>query len=93
MTKVANIAADLDCLVVEIEQLSDLLTLYDEHREEELNGVNPEEPWTVAVLLRRQSLGLSLLRAIEEKNRAIQDTATIIHQKLWEATREDKKDE
>lgn len=47
----------------------------------------------MAVLLRRQSLGLSLLRAIEEKNRAIQDTATIIHQKLWEATREDKKDE
>lgn len=42
MTKVANIAADLDCLVVEIEQLSDLLTLYDEYREEELNGVNPE---------------------------------------------------
>lgn len=41
MTKTANIAADLDCLVVEIEQLNSLLQLYDEYREDELRGGRP----------------------------------------------------
>jgi len=93
MTKVANIAADLDCLVVEIEQLNSLLQLYDEYREDELRGVDPERQWTVQLFINRQDINLALLRYIEEKARAIQDTTSIIHQKLWEATREGKKDE
>lgn len=85
---VRTAAAELDGLDVELEQLLDLLLLYDEHREGELRGVSPEKPWTIEVLLRRQNMGLSLLRSIEEKAKAAHATLLIVSTKLWEGINE-----
>lgn len=39
-----DIAPDVDDLSVGLEELTLLLQLYDEHREDELRGLNPKEP-------------------------------------------------
>lgn len=69
--KVFAIASALEGIGFEMEHLINLLTLYYEHREDEIGGVDPEQPWTAAAALNRADLGLALLNAIETKTGSI----------------------
>lgn len=69
--KVFNIATDLEDISIEMEQLTNLIILYFEHREDEMGGIDPEQPWTVQIALSRADLGLALLNAIETKTYSI----------------------
>lgn len=69
--KVFSIASALEAISFEIEHLTNLLCLYYEHREDEIAGVDPEQPWTAAAALNRADLGLALLNAIETKTGSI----------------------
>ena len=64
-----------------------MLQIYDEHREEELAGVDPKEPYTVAVLITRQELGLALLRAIEDKTNRLQELAAATMKRAYSLAR------
>ena len=68
---VQSLMCTMEGLIVEMEMLQNLLTLYAEHREDQITHIRPSEAWTVECVLRRQDLGLALLRAIEEKVQAI----------------------
>lgn len=72
---VSEMASTMEGLYIEIEELNNLLQLYDEHREDELQGVSMEEPYTVIALLARQNLGAALLEAIEAKAQSIKAMA------------------
>lgn len=69
--KVFSIASALEAISFEIEHLTNLLCLYYEHRENEIAGVDPKQPWTAAAALNRADLGLALLNAIETKTGSI----------------------
>ena len=69
--KVFSIASALEEIGIEMEYLKNLLILYFEHREDEIGGVDPEQPWTAAAALNRADLGLALLNAIETKTGSI----------------------
>ena len=69
--KVFSIASALEQIGFEMERLINLLILYYEHREDEIGGVDPEQPWTAAAALNRADLGLALLNAIETKTGSI----------------------
>lgn len=51
--KLMELASSIESLTVELEHLVNLLQIYDEHREDELQGVSMEEPYTVIALLAR----------------------------------------
>ena len=72
---VSEMASTMEGLYIEIEELNNLLQLYDKHREDELQGVSMEEPYTVIALLARQNLGAALLEAIEAKAQSIKAMA------------------
>lgn len=74
-----ELASNLESLTVDLENLASLLQIYDEHREDELQGVSAEEPYTIIGLLARQNLGQALLDAIEAKAQDIKA--------LWSQTR------
>lgn len=88
--KLMELVSSIEILTVELENLASLLQLYDEHREGELQGVSLDEPYTVAVLLSRQHLGLALLRAIEDKVRHIQKAAMAATDEAYKAARATK---
>lgn len=69
--KVFSIASALEEIGIEMEYLKNLLILCFEHREDEIGGVDPEQPWTAAAALNRADLGLALLNAIETKTGSI----------------------
>lgn len=69
--KVFAIASALEEIGFEMEHLTNLLCLYYEHREDEMAGADPEQPWTVQAALNRADLGLALLNAIETKTGSI----------------------
>ena len=75
MNDLHSVVVDLEGIEAELELLNDLLQLYDEHREDELQGVSMEEPYTVIALLARQNLGAALLEAIEAKAQSIKGMA------------------
>ncbi len=70
-----ELASNLESLTVELEHLTNLLQLYVEHREDELQGVSMDEPYTIIGLLARQNLGVALLDALESKAHHIKDLA------------------
>ena len=82
-----EIASALDNITIGLEELAALLQIYDEHREEELAGVDPKEPYTVAVLITRQELGLALLRAIEDKTNRLQELAAATMKRAYSMAR------
>ena len=84
---VSEMASTMEGLYIEIEELNNLLQLYDEHREDALQGVSLDEPYTVAALLSRQQLGLALLRAVEDKGRHIQEAAKKATDEAYKAAR------
>lgn len=88
---VSEMASTMEGLYIEIEELNNLLQLYDEHREDELQGVSLDEPYTVAALLSRQPLGLALLRAIEDKGRHIQEAAKKATDEAYKTARATKR--
>lgn len=73
---VQSLMRTMESLIVEMEMLQNLLTLYAERREDQILHIRPKEAWTVECVLRRQDLGLALLRAIEEKAQAITKEAS-----------------
>lgn len=73
--KLMELASSIESLTVELEHLVNLLQIYDEHREDELQGVSMEEPYTVIALLARQNLGAALLEDIEAKAQSIKAMA------------------
>lgn len=85
-----DIGSALDDISIGLDELTDLLQLYDEHREDELAGVDPKEPYTAAVLIARQGLGLALLRAIEDKASRLQEFAASTTKKAYELARSTK---
>ena len=87
---IIEMASTIEDLYIEIEELNNLLQLYDEHREDELRGVSLDEPYTVEVLLSRQQLGLALLRAAEDKGRRIQEAAKVATDEAYKAARATK---
>lgn len=84
-----DIASALDNIAIGLDELTALLQIYDEHRENELTGVDPKEPYTVAVLI-RQELGLALLRAIEDKANRLQELAASTMKRAYELARSTK---
>lgn len=82
-----DIASALDNIAIGLAELTALLQLYDEHRENELAGVDPKEPYTVAVLITRQELGLALLRAIEDKTNRLQELAAATMKRAYSMAR------
>lgn len=82
-----EIASALDNITIGLEELAALLQIYDEHREKELAGVNPKEPYTVAVLIARQELGLALLRAIEDKANHLRELAAATMKRAYSLAR------
>ena len=82
-----EIASALDNITISLEELAALLQIYDEHREEELAGVDPKEPYTVAVLITRQELGSALLRAIEDKTNRLQELAAATMKRAYSLAR------
>ena len=82
-----EIASALDNITIGLEELAALLQIYDEHREEELAGVDPKEPYTVAVLITRQELGLAMLRAIEDKTNRLQELAAATMKRAYSMAR------
>lgn len=87
---VSEMASTIDGLYIAIEELDNLLQLYDEHREGELDAVDIDQPWTVAVLINRKDLGLALLRAIEDKVAGIKDLTASTAQKAYDLARSTK---
>lgn len=85
-----DIASALDNIAIGLDELTALLQIYDEHRENELTGVDPKEPYTVAVLITRQELGLALLRAIEDKANLLQELAVSTMKRAYELARSTK---
>lgn len=85
-----DIASALDNIAIGLDELTALLQLYDEHRENELTGVDPKEPYTVAVLIARQELGLALLLAIEDKANRLQELAASTMKRACELARSTK---
>ena len=82
-----EIASALDNITIGLEELAALLQIYDEHREEELAGVDPKEPYTVAVLIARQDLGLALLRAIEDKANQLKELTAATMKRAYSLAR------
>jgi hypothetical protein len=67
MSDTWNMAAELSVITTELEDLSALVQLYDEHSEREVAVLDRKEPWAAEVFLKRRDLALALLGAIEEK--------------------------
>ncbi len=65
-------ATDLEEAAGALEDTLSLLYLYEEHRENELRNISPDDPSGVGSLVNRQGMGLSLLRAIEGKLEELQ---------------------
>lgn len=82
-----EIASALDNITISLEELAALIQIYDEHREKELAGVDPKEPYTAAVLITRQELGLALLRAIEDKANRLQELAAATMKRAYSLAR------
>lgn len=85
-----EIVTDLDNISVGIEELTALLQLYNEHLGDELNAVDINQPWTVAVLINRKDLGFALLHAIEDKVAGIKDLTASTAQKAYDLARSTK---
>lgn len=86
----ADIASALECISINLKELTALLQLYDEHREDELAAVDPKEPCTVAVLITRQDMGLALIRTIEDKAAHILELATSATRRAYKLARSAK---
>lgn len=82
-----GIVTDLDVISTYLEEVTALLQLYGEHKEDELRGVNPQEPWTVAVMIDRKNLGIALHHAIEDKVAEIKDLTDSTAQKAYDLAR------
>jgi hypothetical protein len=63
-TKLRTLADDMECIAIEIEQLADLLQVYSEHREGEMEWLRIGDP---SMVLKRRGLGDSLLDALGTK--------------------------
>lgn len=85
-----DIVTNLDNISVGLEELTALLRLYDEHRGDELDAVDINQPWTVAVLINRKDLGLALLHAIEDKVAGIKVLTASTAQKAYDLARSTK---
>lgn len=85
--KVFDIASALEEIGFEMEHLKNLLILYYEHREDEIGGVDPEQPWTAQAALNRADLGLALLNAIETKTGGIAEALKKAEEEAYSLSR------
>ena len=85
-----DIATDIENVSIWLDELTALLQLYNEHRDNELDGVDPKAPSTVAVLITRQHLGFTLLRPIDDKASNIRELAVSTSQRAYALARSTK---
>ena len=69
-TKLCTLADDMECIAIEIGQLADLLQVYSEHREGEMEWLRNSDP---SMVLKRRGLGDSLLDALCRKVHGIRE--------------------
>lgn len=82
-------ATYLEDLSIELENILNLLAVYAEHREKELNGLDPKAPWTTSILLSRQGMGDSILNTIQNRLCILNDQVECTHKKWlseWKAS-------
>lgn len=83
---ITECAEGFENMKIELEQLSFLTQLYNEHRENELGGLRNYDaaPWAGKILLGREHLGTALLSAITDKLLYLQERADLFAQKARE---------
>lgn len=83
---ITECAEGFENMKIELEQLSFLTQLYNEHRENELGGLRNYDaaPWAGKILLGREHLGAALLSAITDKLLYLQERADLFAQKARE---------
>lgn len=85
-----DVASDLDDLGSRMEDVIDLLYLYEEHRDRELEPLNKGIDGAELILLKRQNMGHALLGIISTELEAIQDCINDLSSKGYAAMTKEK---
>lgn len=85
-----NAALELETVTDSLEELLDLISVYSEFRDDELEGIDPKEPCTILPMLNRQGMGHALVNAIYDKTKAIMEISKEAMEKGYAASRAER---